>query len=338
MDPPPTEAGPASATTTADTAAGARRPVAPLGSEESREQLLSGLVGFGSGTTGGLDGELYRVRNLDDSGPGSLRAGAEAEQPLWIVFDVDGTIALRSPLHMGSDKTIDGRQRAIRVTGNGIQVRRVENIVISDIRLANGKRDAIDISGRSRRVWVHHVAISNFADGAVDITRGATDVTVSWSRFTDQTKVMLIGADEGHEVDSGIRVTLHHNLFEGTGQRHPRLRWGWVHAFNNVISHWESFGMAASQLGQLRAERNVFMPGPNSEEAIKTAAGDTYEGYVALFENTVIGPGVQDPGPREPERVFDPREHYAYRLDAANEELAQTVRLLSGPRTEPAVQ
>jgi pectate lyase len=65
-------------------------------------------------------------------------------------------------------------------------------------------------------------------------TRASTDVTVSWNKFEEHNKVMLIGASPEHLSDVTIRVTVHHNHFLRTVQRHPRVRYGRVHVFNNL--------------------------------------------------------------------------------------------------------
>lgn len=71
-------------------------------------------------------------------------------------------------------------------------------------------------------------------DGLLDITNASDLVTVSWNRFEDHDKVMLIGSSDSASADRGrLRVTLHHNLFSGVGQRAPRVRFGQVHIYNN---------------------------------------------------------------------------------------------------------
>jgi len=71
-------------------------------------------------------------------------------------------------------------------------------------------------------------------DGEVDITNASDLVTVSYNRFLSHDKVMLIGSSDSATADRGkLRVTIHHNLFEGVGQRTPRVRFGKVHVYNN---------------------------------------------------------------------------------------------------------
>src|SRR6478609_2800860 len=67
------------------------------------------------------------------------------------------------------------------------------------------------------------------------ITTESDFVTVSWNQFTSHDKTMLIGnSDSATEDREHLRVTLHHNLFDGVGQRAPRVRFGKVHVYNNV--------------------------------------------------------------------------------------------------------
>lgn len=61
--------------------------------------VFPGAAGYGSHTLAGRGGEVYRVTNLNDDGPGSLRHGVEQVQgPRVIVFEVSGVIELKSDL------------------------------------------------------------------------------------------------------------------------------------------------------------------------------------------------------------------------------------------------
>lgn len=57
-----------------------------------------GAEGYGANTIGGRYGQIFIVDNLNDSGPGSLRAAVEATGPRTVVFKVSGNIVLMSSL------------------------------------------------------------------------------------------------------------------------------------------------------------------------------------------------------------------------------------------------
>ena len=64
---------------------------------------------------------------------------------------------------------------------------------------------------------VHFGVLYQVHDGLLDITNASDLVTVSWNRFENHDKVMLIGSSDGATADIGkLRVTIHHNLFENT--------------------------------------------------------------------------------------------------------------------------
>ncbi|HEY8540515.1 MAG TPA: hypothetical protein VIL28_16760 [Steroidobacteraceae bacterium] len=135
-------------------------------------------------------------------------------------------------------------------------------------------------------------------DGLLDITNASDLVTVSWNRFRNHDKAMLIGSSDGATADRGkLRVTLHHNWFEGIGQRAPRVRFGQVHLYNNLydvrgaLSYQYSWGVGIESA--IYAEDNVFI-------APKTFTPDR---FIARFNGTalaasdtlVIGPRVRNP-------------------------------------------
>ena len=105
-------------------------------------------------------------------------------------------------------------------------------------------------------------------DGLLDITNESDHVTVSWNVFAAHDKVMLIGNSDSATADrERLRVTLHHNLFDGTGQRAPRVRFGAVHVYNNVYraNRDTAFRSAwgAGFESRIYAENNYFAMSPS---------------------------------------------------------------------------
>ncbi|WP_077035661.1 Ig-like domain-containing protein [Pelomonas sp. KK5] len=74
-------------------------------------------------------------------------------------------------------------------------------------------------------------------DGAIDITKGADLITVSYNVVTRHDKSMLIGGSDSLTSDAGkLRTTIANNVFDGVTQRVPRVRFGQVHVFNNYFT------------------------------------------------------------------------------------------------------
>lgn len=139
---------------------------------------------------------------------------------------------------------------------DSISIRHATHVWIDHNRFADERtRDDLQPVYLGHRYQVH--------DGLVDITNQSDFVTVSWNQFVSHDKTMLIGNSDSATADrERLRVTLHHNLFQGTGQRTPRVRFGKVHVYNNVYraessSNFKSAWGAGTE-SQLYAENNYF--------------------------------------------------------------------------------
>ncbi|MDG4768322.1 pectate lyase [Solwaraspora sp. WMMD406] len=108
-----------------------------------------------------------------------------------------------------------------------MSVRRSENVWVDHNTFTDGDNpDSAQPSYFGRPLQVH--------DGALDITHTASLVTVSYNRFDGRDKVMLIGSSNTVGPDVGrLNVTLHHNVFDGSLQRLPRIRFGQIDIYNN---------------------------------------------------------------------------------------------------------
>lgn len=306
--------------------ASAAHPVAaqiPAGDDLGRP------VGFAAGATGGAGGPEYVVTSLDDAGPGTLRDGAERAGPLRIRFAVSGDISLASPVRVAADKTIDGRGTKPRLTGKGLLLER-PNVILAYLGFGpfdkGVRQDAIAMRNGARLIWIDHSTFHGAPDKGVEIIGGATDVTVSWSRFTRQEQVIQAGAFETGEADREIRLTVHHNFFEETGYRNPRISYGRAHVFNNVLRGWQEHGMSARRDGQLLSEANVFEAGSDNSAIELSGGKDDKDETPGLARSTgdLLRNGA-DAKTREAERVFDPRTSYPATAEPADQALVDRV-------------
>ncbi|ANE74435.1 polysaccharide lyase [Dickeya solani] len=204
----------------------------------------------------------------------------------------------RSQLSIPSNTTIIGIGSNGKFTNGSLVIKGVSNVILRNLYIEtpvdvaphyesgdgwNAEWDAAVIDS-STNVWVDHVTISDGSftddkyttkdgekyvqhDGALDIKKGSDYVTISYSRFELHDKTILIGhSDSNGSQDSGkLRVTFHNNVFDRVTERTPRVRFGSIHAYNNVylgdVKHSVypyaySFGLGTS--GSILSEANSF--------------------------------------------------------------------------------
>lgn len=212
-----------------------------------------------------------------------------------------------------ANTTIVGVGRGSGILGGSLQIKGVDNVILRNLTVEapldcfpqwdptddnrtgawNSEYDSVVVYG-STHVWIDHNTLTDGRypdsalpsyfgkvyqqhDGLLDVVRGADHVTVSWNSFQDHDKTMLIGnSDSAGATDSGrLRVTLHHNRFEGIVERAPRVRFGQVDSYNNhfVVTEGQNygyvFGIGASS--RLYATHNALSlaPGVSVGKALK---------------------------------------------------------------------
>ncbi|CAL5407194.1 unnamed protein product [Camellia sinensis] len=319
----------------------------PYSDVDSSLRALAGRAeGFGRFSLGGLHGPLYFVTSLNDDGPGSLREGCRKKEPLWIVFEVSGTIHLSSYLNVSSYKTIDGRGHRIKLTGKGLRLKECEHVIICNLEFEGGRGhdvDGIQIKPNSKHIWIDRCSLRDYDDGLIDITRQSTDITVSRCYFAQHDKTMLIGADPTHIGDRCIRVTIHHCFFDGTRQRQPRLRFGKVHLYNNYTRNWGIYAVCASVESQIYSQCNVYEAGQKKktfEYYTEKGAADKKEAKSGLIrsEGDLFLNGAQAcllTGVGE-ERMFHPSEFYpTWTMESASDSLRTVLQICAGWQSIP---
>lgn len=172
------------------------------------------------------------------------------------IIQISGRINI-SPMgkdiRVGANKTIIGLGVDAEINGGVLAVESTSNVIIKNLIIADTVTDDWDGKDndydgirirRSHHVWVHHCTIRRHGDGAIDIVNGSRYVTVSYCVFEAHNKTMLIGGSDGEtfSVENPHSVTLYRNWFKGTTQRHPRVRFGKVHVFNNYYSDMGQYG------------------------------------------------------------------------------------------------
>ena len=193
-----------------------------------------GAEGFGARTPGGRGGRVLVVRNLDDSGPGSLRDALTAAGPRFVVFAVGGLITLRSPIEITEPYLTVAGQSA---PGDGICIRgyhvsiRTHDVIMRYLRfrpgdIAKAEVDSLDIMGESHDVIIDHCSATWSVDENLSPSGAVHDITVQWCLIGEALN-RSVHSKGAHGYGSLVRavggVTLHHNLWAHNSARNPRL-------------------------------------------------------------------------------------------------------------------
>jgi pectate lyase len=243
-----------------------------------------GYASMNGGTTGGAAGSTVSVSTAS-----ALNTYATASAAY--VIRVTGSISLSSMQKVASNKTIIGVGTAGKITGYGLNVASAHNVIIRNLTFTGSADDAINVQ-YSTNVWIDHNDLSNAYDGATDIKRASDYVTVSWNHYHNQNKTALLGHsdDNGSEDIGHLRVTYVHNWFDGTTQRHPRVRFGnVVHVLNNYYNNNSGYGVASTCNAGVYVERNYF---ENVPEPTSLQEGDSPEGNLKALNNYLVNSGA----------------------------------------------
>ncbi|MCY9782483.1 right-handed parallel beta-helix repeat-containing protein [Nocardiopsis sp. EMB25] len=227
------------------------------------------------GVTGGADGETVTASDADE-----LADLLAEEEPLTI--EVSGQIDLDGAMAVGSDKTLVGVDGGAEFTGGRLVVDGSDNVVLTNLRVESGGT-AVAIRGGARHVWVDG---STFVGGGgsalVAVSGGADHVTLSWNHFRDAEAAVDIGGED--EEPGTLRVTLHHNFFDGTSARNPRVRDAeHVHVFNNYFRSNSEYGVDSGLDANVLVEGNYFQG-----TALSAASGGEEPGNLVTRNNLLV--------------------------------------------------
>jgi hypothetical protein len=196
-----------------------------------------GAEGFGARSIGGRGGRVFKVTNLNDEGPGSLRVAVEANCPRMVVFDVSGTIELRSGLTIKhpyitlAGQTAPGAGICLKEHGLVVEA---NHVIVRFLRVRPGDNageelDAIWVAN-GRDIIMDHCSASWGVDETLSVASSEKtlgNVTVQWCMITESLNCSVHSKD-CHGYGSLVRggwgngITYHHNLYAHHRGRSPR--------------------------------------------------------------------------------------------------------------------
>ncbi|MBN1868424.1 T9SS C-terminal target domain-containing protein [Candidatus Sumerlaeota bacterium] len=304
-----------------------------------RHLAFPGAEGYGRFARGGRWGDVIEVTNLDDGGPGSLRAAVEATGPRTIVFNVSGTIALarrlvlKNPYCTVAGQTAPGMGICIRDYDFGMGG--MKDGIIRYVRVRVGKEvgtrktlGGMGMAGTDHSI-IDHCSISWTTDEAFS-SRSAKNITLQRTLISEALHVAghrnyRPGKSHGYAASIGGDIaSFHHNLLAHCEGRNWSLaggidaanrHTGSLDIRNNVVYNWD--GRTTDGGAEfVHFVRNYYKPGP--------ASGAELDELNPQFENPRFGPqicyvegnvmeGVHGPeGPMGPFRGVDPHPETPY--------------------------
>ena len=150
----------------------------------------------------------------------------------------------------------------------GVAVFQSNNIEIRNIGLMlwGGGKDGDGVAlKKTTGCWIHNNdffyglpggdADQVKGDGSMDLKDDSQYVTISYNHFWDSGKMSLCGM----KSESGPNyITYHHNWFDHSDSRHPRLRTMTIHVYNNYFDGNSKYGIGVTSGGEAFVENNYF--------------------------------------------------------------------------------
>ena len=192
-----------------------------------------GYAGY-AGTTGGGNATPVTVSTASE-----FKTAVGNDNPAVVV--VSGRINLGGDVKVGSNKTIIGADTSAGLYAGAIKLQGT-NYIIQNLILGRTPGDVMEVSGGTK-AFIHKCSFHDSSDELLSIVRASDNVTVSWCKFYfdfpgSHSFAHLIGSSDSHYMDRGkLHVTMHHNWYsEGVVERMPRVRFGYVHIYNNYYN------------------------------------------------------------------------------------------------------
>ena len=197
----------------------------------------------------GIANILSEAARKNDTTPLIVRFIGSVSVPKGATAYPDNMLKIKAATNV----TLEGIGPDANIAAWGLWFQKCSNIEIRNLDFYWYPEDAIGFEADSSRVWIHN---NNIRIGHQDNPResdkahgdGGTDfkytdyVTVSYNHYQGAKKTSLCGLKE----NKTYRLTFHHNYFDQTGSRTPRVRYFDIHMYNNYYNGISTYGIGAS--------------------------------------------------------------------------------------------
>ncbi|MBK8802620.1 MAG: pectate lyase [Fibrobacteres bacterium] len=234
-------------------------------SDKSKDTVSLNVTGASTNPCVGLQNILYGFKKGKDTRPLIVRVIGQVKD--MAVMDGGDLVIENANLATGHI-TLEGVGDDAVADGWGIRLKNASNIEVRNLGIMNVNSSAGDDIGLQQdndHVWIHHTdyfygdagsdADQVKGDGAMDVKK-STYVTISYNHFWDNGKASLLGLSEN--TTTGLYIDYHHNWFDHSDSRHPRVRFYSAHVYNNFYDGVAKYGAGSTMGSSIFMEGNYF--------------------------------------------------------------------------------
>jgi pectate lyase len=231
--------------------------------ENTKDSVSIEVTGANANPCIGLQAILDGFKKGKDNRPLIVRLVGQITDPGYML---NGDVVIENNNNASGYITLEGVGDDAVADGWGIRVKTASNIEIRNLGLMNCDSDEGDDIGLQQdndHIWVHQCdffygnagsdADQIKGDGALDSKRSGF-VTFSYNHFWDTGKSNLLG----NGVEEPQYLTYHHNWYDHSDSRHPRVRSHSVHVYNNYYDGNAKYGVGATNASSVFVEANYF--------------------------------------------------------------------------------
>ncbi|PBJ11403.1 T9SS type A sorting domain-containing protein [Flavobacterium sp. ACN6] len=247
--------------------------------QNTKNTISTNITGASSNPCIGLQNILYAIKKGKDTRPFIFRLIGNITD---MTVMEGGDVVIENSNNAASYVTFEGIGNDAVANGWGVRLKSASNIEVNNLGFMNCNSTAGDNIGMQQdndHVWVHNCdlfygnagsdADQIKGDGALD-NKTSTYITLSYNHFWDNGKASLLGLSEG--TTSGLYITYHHNWFDHSDSRHPRVRYYSAHIYNNYFDGVAKYGSGSTLGSSLFVEGNYFR---NSKHPMLTSLQGT---------------------------------------------------------------
>jgi pectate lyase len=233
--------------------------------QNTKNTISMNITGASANPCVGLQNILYAIKKGQDTRPFIIRLIGNITD---MTVMEGGDVVIENSNNASSYLTIEGVGTDAVANGWGVRLKSASNIEVSNLGFMNCNSTAGDNVGMQQdndHIWVHNCdlfygnagsdADQIKGDGALD-NKTSTYITLSYNHFWDNGKASLLGLSEG--TTSGLYITYHHNWFDHSDSRHPRVRYYSAHIYNNYFDGVSKYGSGSTLGSSLFVEGNYF--------------------------------------------------------------------------------